>query len=129
MEGEKAMYGPALLRVFLGILFIIPGIGKLLDIGGPTGLLVGLGFPAPAFFAWVLALSEVIFGLSVLLGWKVKWTVWPLVIVLTVATLLVVIPNMNGNPVTLLFHLVGIAGLISLALTGPGAMAVSKEQM
>ena len=60
-----------------------------------------------------------------LVGWKVKYTVWPLVIVLAVATALVIIPS--GNPVNILFHLLGIAGLILVYLSGPGAMAVSKH--
>ena len=124
---NKEMYGHLVLRVFLGLLFIIPGVGKLLNPAMPVGMLTSLGFPAPTFFAWILLLSEIIFGLTVLLGFKVKYTVWPLVIVMVVATLIVVIPNMNGNPVNLLFHLTAIAGLVSLFLTGPGAMALGKN--
>ena len=128
MEGNKHMYGHALLRVFLWLLFIIPGIGKLLNPAGATGFLTSLGFPAPALFTWILLLCEIIFGLAVLIGLKVKYTVWPLVIILAIATIMVVIPSTTAMTVTnLLFHLVGLVGLISLALTGPGAMAVSKD--
>ena len=90
-------------------------------------MLTNLGFPAPAFFAWLLLLSELIFGISVLVGWKVKYTVWPLVIVMLVATWTVVIPNMEGSYVSLMFHLITAAGLVSIYLTGPGAMAVDKN--
>lgn len=126
MEYKNAEYGPAVLRVFLGLLFIVPGLGKLMDPTPITGMLGTLGFPAAGFFAWLLLLSEIVFGLAVLLGWKLEWTVWPLVLVLLVATVMVAIPNMNGNPVTVLFHLVGIAGLVSLSLTGPGKYAVGE---
>ncbi|MEM3113288.1 MAG: DoxX family protein [Candidatus Pacearchaeota archaeon] len=127
MNKEYAKFGPTLIRVFLGLLMLIPGISKLMNTEMPIGMLTNLGFPAPIFLAWVLLLSEIIFGVSVIIGWKVKYTIWPLVIVLTVATIFVVIPNMNGNPVNLLFHLSAIAGLISLFLTGPGALSLDKK--
>ena len=50
MEGKTHNYGLTLLRVVLGLLFIVPGVSKLLNPSGPTGMLTGLGFPAPAFF-------------------------------------------------------------------------------
>jgi putative oxidoreductase len=124
---EKSKYGPLLLRIAIGAIFLYTGIGKLLNPAGPTGMLQGLGFPAPAFFAWVLLLSEIIFGLSVLLGWKVRYTVWPLVLIMVIAIFAVVLPNANGNYLNALFHLLVIAGSISLFLTGPGAAAVDKN--
>ena len=127
MEYKNSKYGPTLLRVFIGVLFIIQGYFKLKNPSGPIGMLTNLGFPVPTFFAWVLLLSELIFGISVLIGWKVKYTVWPLVIVMLVATWTVVIPNMNGSYVNLMFHLITAAGLVSIYLTGPGAMAVEKN--
>ena len=123
---DKGMYGPLLLRVGIGLLFLNAGIGKLMNPAGPTGMLTGLGFPAPVVFAWILLLSEIIFGLAVLTGYKVKYTVWPLVLVMVVAGLAVAVPNANGNYTNTLFHLVTATGLISLALTGPGKYAVGK---
>lgn len=116
------------LRILLGLLFIIPGLGKLMDPAGIIGMLGGLGFPLPVFFGWLLLLSEIVFGLAVLVGYKVKWTAWPLVAVLAVATIIVHLPTLGTpmGPITVLFHLIGIAGLIVLASEGPGAWAVSK---
>ncbi|MEK6891212.1 MAG: DoxX family protein [Nanoarchaeota archaeon] len=119
-------YSPLIIRVFVGLLLLIPGIFKLMNPAGITGMLTGLGFPAPVLFAWILILIEIIFGAIVILGWKLKYTVWPLVVVLVVATITVVIPNMNGNPINLLFHLLGIASLISLTLTGPGMHSLDE---
>ena len=128
MENKNSHYGPTVLRVFLGLLFIVPGFMKLLNPAGPAGLLsnIALFAWAPSFWAWVLLLSEIVFGLAVVLGWKTKYTVWPLVVVLAVATIYFAIPNASNNSVSLLFHLVGIAGLISVYLTGPGALALNK---
>jgi len=123
-------YGPSVLRFALGPLFIIPGVMKFMNPGMIIGMLGQLGFPAPTFLGWLLLLSEIIFGAAVLVGWKVKYTVWPLVAVLAVATAFVHIPAMATNPaglVNVLFHLLGIAALINLHLTGSGKYAVSDE--
>ena len=128
MENNKG-YGLAILRIVAGLLFLLPGIMKLMDPAGITGMLTGLGFPAPSFLAWILLLSEIIFGASLIVGWKTKHATWPLVIVLLVATLTVALPGALENPmgwVNVLFHLVGIGALISIFLDGPGAWAVSK---
>ena len=128
MENNKG-HGLAILRIVAGLLFLLPGIMKLMDPAGITGMLTGLGFPAPSFLAWILLLSEIIFGASLIVGWKTKYTTWPLVIVLLVATLTVALPGALENPmgwVNVLFHLVGIGALISIFLDGPGAWAVSK---
>lgn len=123
-------YGPLVLRIGLGVLFIIPGFMKLMNPAMIIGMLGEIGFPAAAFFGWVLLLSEIIFGISVLIGWKVRYTTWPLSIILLVAAISVWIPMLGENPmapVVLLLHLTGIGGLVSLALSGAGAAAVDKE--
>ena len=128
METSKG-YSRAILRVITGILFLLPGIMKLMDPSGITGMLSGLGFPAPSFLAWILLLSEIIFGASLIVGWKTRYTTWPLVVVLLVATLTVAIAGALQNPagwINVLFHLLGIAALISIFSEGPGAWAASK---
>lgn len=128
MECNKG-YGLVILRVMAGILFLVPGVMKLMDPAGITGMLAGLGFPAASLLAWVLLLSEIIFGASLVVGWKTKYTAWPLVIVLVVATLTVALPAASESPmgwINVLFHLVGIGALITIALDGPGACAISK---
>jgi len=126
MDKKYAKYGPTILRIFLGFLFLVPGISKLMNPGGIISMLTGLGFPMATLLGWLVIISEVLLGLTLIIGWKVKYSVWPLVIILTVATIFVVLPNVGKNPINLLFHLQAIAGLISLYLTGPGAIALDK---
>ncbi|MBW2965395.1 DoxX family protein, partial [Candidatus Woesearchaeota archaeon] len=122
-------YGPTLVRVFAGLLLMLAGLFKLAGPSKVTGMLSGLGFPLPAFFAWLLILTEVLFGLAVLVGYKVKYTVWPLVIVMAVAIFSVTIPGTlkSGSPTNLMFHLLAIASLVSVYLTGPGPLALSRS--
>jgi putative oxidoreductase len=130
MEHKKcdcAQYAPTVLRVFLGLLFLIPGLSKLFNPSGIIGMLGGLGFPAASLFGWIVILVEVFFGLAILLGYRLKQTVWPLVIVMLVAMITVTIPSWLKNPASagsLLFHLLAIGGLVSLYFSGAGKYAI-----
>lgn len=127
-DSNNHMIGHTLLRVAIGLLFLIAGINKFNNPDMIIGMLSGLSFPAATFFGWLLILVEVIFGALVLIGYKVKYTAWPLAIVLAVAWILVAGPNSEGGILSnnSFFHLIGIAGCITIALTGPGKWAVSK---
>jgi putative oxidoreductase len=129
-ENHNAQYGATILRVILGLLFIVPGISKLMNPGMIAGMLGDLGFPAAAFFGWIVLLSEISFGAAVLLGYKVRYTVWPLVTILGVAILSVHLPKIFASPMGIInvtFHILGIGTLVSLYLTGAGALALDKE--
>jgi len=130
MEGKYNHYAPSVMRLVLGLLFIIPGFQKLANPEMIIGMLGNLGFPWPAVFGWILLLSEIVFGASVLMGLKVNYTVWPLMLILGVANITVHIPAwMNAEPMALisvLLHLLAMASLLSIYFTGSGAFAVKK---
>lgn len=73
--------------ILLGLLMLVPGLLKLLVMKPATvsGMLSGLGFPAPVFFAWVLIIFEIVSGIAILARWKLKYVVWAPVIILLVA--------------------------------------------
>ena|SRR3989344_8745106 len=123
---EKKGLSLALLRMALGLLFLVQGLGKLMNPAGITGMLSGLGFPIANVFAWILLLSEIIFGLSLVIGYKTKIAVWPLFIVLLVALILVVIPSIEvsnpGSYMGLGWHLIGLTGLMNIRAFGPGRL-------
>lgn len=122
------MYGHTLLRVIIGLLFLIMGYNKLINPSGIIGMLGNIGFPAATFFGWLLLLSELVFGALILIGYKVRYTAWPLAIILFVAVFTVVIPGEGASSASAFFHYISIAALISLAWTGPGEWAVSKTR-
>jgi len=123
-------YGHIALRVIIGLIFLIPGISKLMDPSGITGMLEGLGFPAASAIAWLLLLTEIIFGAALILGFRLKYTVWPLVAILIVAIAAVHIPNAQGAMgwVNVLWHALGIAVLLELYVMGPGAWFLGKKE-
>ena len=127
-EHNYHIIGHTLLRITIGLLFLVAGIKKFMAPDGVSGMLGGLGFPAPVFFAWILILAEVIFGALVLVGYKVKYTAWPLAVVLAIAWILVVVPSQQGiTSSNSFFHLIGIAGLLTIAWSGPGKLAMTKR--
>ena len=125
-NSNNHMIGHTLIRVVTGVLFLVMGIGKLMAPDGIIGMLGGIGFPAAAFFGWLLILVEIVFGALVLVGYKVKYTAWPIAAVLAIAWITVTVPTAGISSPNSFFHLLGIAAMITIALTGPGKWAVSK---
>lgn len=82
-------YVKTLNLVLLGLVMLLPGLMKLFVMkpSAVTAMLTGLGFPIPMFFAWILILSEIIFGIAILARWRLKYTVWPPIIILVIAGL------------------------------------------
>lgn len=92
-------------------------------------MVASMGFPSPLdiYFGFVVILSELIFGLTMIIGYNVKLSVVPLIIITIVAAVGIHIPNLDQGAmiiVILLFHMVTIAALIHIALTGPGPYAI-----
>jgi putative oxidoreductase len=67
-ENKYLDLAPLLLRIGVGIIFIISGWGKLNGIEGVEGFFGGLGIPLPGIMAWVVAIIEFVGGIMVLLG-------------------------------------------------------------
>ena len=118
------------IRILIGLMFLLIGIVKLTDVAGVSTFFGSLGIPASLFFAWVVALSETLFGLAVLIGYKIKYTAWPLVVIFVIAILLAILPNVgfnSGSISILFFHLTVIAALVHFAMNGAGSWAVDKK--
>src|SRR3989344_71576 len=97
-------YAGVVNRVLLGLLMLVSGLMKVFIIkpDNVTGMLSGIGFPAASFFAWVLILSEIVFGIAILAKWKLEYTVWPPIVIMIVAAF----TASWGNWPTVLMHLV-----------------------
>ena len=109
-------------RVLLGLAMLLPGLLKLFVMKPEAivGMLGGLGFPAATFFAWILILSEIVFGAAILLNWKLNYTTIPPAIILIVASFTVHWGNIPTDWSTLpavLVHL-GLASNYWLLGTG-----------
>ena len=76
--------------ILLGLTMLVPGILKLFVMkpAAITGMLSGMTLFAwaPSLWAWILILSEIVFGILILLKWNLKYTTIPPIIILLVAT-------------------------------------------
>lgn len=74
-------------RILLGLVMLVPGLIKLFQFtpSGVSGMLAGLGFPAPTVFAWILIIAEIVTGLAIIANWKMEYAVWPPIVILVVA--------------------------------------------
>lgn len=123
--------GLAILRVVVGVIFVVHGSPKLFGgVGGFAESLAGLGFPLPALFAWAGTLLEFFGGLALIAGLLVTPVALLLVVEMSLGILLVhaangfwvVGPGRNGVE----FNLLLIAALLALVLAGPGAAAIGR---
>ena len=105
-------------RILLALVMLVPAFFALF-IWKPAGVianLTGLGFPAPVFFAWLLIIVEVVFGLAVLFKWQLKYTVWPPIIILVVAAFTAWL----GNWIQIVLHLAVASNFWLLGFSGEG---------
>ena len=135
-------YGPAVLRVMVGITFIAHGAQKLFGIWGGAGLAgtgaafdsIGLspGFP----LAVLVALTEFGGGLLLLAGALTPYVTGALVLVMLGAMWKVHLPNgyfinwanTPGQGHGVEFNLLLIAAWICLAFTGPGPFSIDHRR-
>jgi putative oxidoreductase len=129
------------LRVMIGFGLAAHGYAKISR--GPdafASILTAIGVPAPGFMAWITSLLELLGGLSIMIGAFVAPLSVPLMLVMLVAMFSVHLQygfstvklkavtasgaefGMPGYEMNLLY----VAGLLTLALGGPGPASVDN---
>lgn len=70
MQGRQAVLGWTVVRVIFGVLIAAShGLPKVMDgVERHTNTVASLGFPFPALFAWLSALTELVGGLLIAAG-------------------------------------------------------------
>ncbi|MEX0944696.1 MAG: DoxX family protein [Balneolaceae bacterium] len=125
-QGEKNYNELALLllRIGVGVIFIVSGWGKLTGIEGVQGFFGNIGIPLPAIMAWVVAIVEFVGGIMVLLGAYARIPYLLLAIIMVVAVLTTKLDGgFSGARLELMLFLTSIA----LYLIGSGEYSIDKK--
>ncbi|MGH9512709.1 MAG: DoxX family protein [Terriglobales bacterium] len=120
-------WGLAILRIIVGIVFLMHGSQKLFTFGfhGVAGMFAHMGVPLPAVFAVVVTLVEFLGGIALILGLGTRVAAALLATDMTVAILLVHAKHgffAQGGGVELPLTL--LAASVCLMLAGSGALSV-----
>ena len=131
--GKYADAAPVILRVVVGLVFIIHGYGKLFGtmpgMDAWIGMLGSFGVPAPVFFGYLVAGIEFLGGIAVLIGLCTRLAALLLAAVMLVAIVLVHLPNGFYLPNGYEFALVLLGANLALALRGPGKILSLENKL
>lgn len=125
-------WGLAILRLVLGIVFLMHGWDKLFGAEGVAGVAAALGaegFPISGVLAWVVTLVEFFGGLLLLVGWLTRWVAGVLFFEMLVALAAVHLENeffvfQPAGEWGYEYNLVLLGGLGCLILAGGGKLAM-----
>lgn len=122
-----ADFAPLVLRLALGVIFVMHGYAKITGFGaaGVSKMLAGIGFPLPTMFAYILMYGEVITGIAIIVGVCTYFSALFQLIVAFVAGFFVHLPkgfSVSGGGYEFVM-LIGAAAL-ALVLTGPGKYSI-----
>ena len=117
-------------RIFMSIMFITSGIGKLVGFGPTVDHIAEKGVPLPEIAAVIAILIEVGGGLAVLFGWKTRWAALAYVVFLIVHNFW----TMEGaarmaNNINFMKNVTILGGFLLLYAFGPGKYSVDMMML
>ncbi|MEZ4103743.1 MAG: DoxX family protein [Candidatus Paceibacterota bacterium] len=118
------------IRVTVGIFFMVHGYKKFFGEGGLssfTDILAGIGFPAAATFAFLVAFAQLFGGLAIILGVLTRFSAFWLTLISVYGWITV-----KGLPGTTVYMgdlelMLSIGMTLALMLVGPGVISLSSK--
>jgi len=115
-------------RLFLSVIFLNSGIGKIFKFADTQQFMEAKGMPIAALFLVFAIILEVAGGLSVLLGYKAKWGALALIIFLIPTTL--IFHNQLSDQVQMIMFIKNVSilgGLFIVAGFGAGPLSFDNR--
>lgn len=111
-------WGVLIGRVFLGLVFLVPGIKFFMSPSIPQSIIEKCGFPLGGLLAWIVIVLLVLGGAMLMVGYRVSAASWALIAFLILATWFVHVAekDLNGT----LSNVAVIGGLMYVIAYGPG---------
>jgi putative oxidoreductase len=128
MGSKLQSYGLTILRVVVGIVFLVHGYQKLFKFGfhGVAGMFGHMGVPVPAFFAVVVTLVEFVGGILLIAGVATHVAAALIALDMIGAILTVHLKNGFFNPGGVEFPLTLLAAAVCLTIAGGGALSLKR---
>ncbi|MEM9136148.1 MAG: DoxX family protein [Cyanobacteria bacterium P01_F01_bin.42] len=121
-------YVPLAARICLCIIFIYSGIGKIFGFAGTAEMMAGRGLPIASVLLIFTIAFQLLGGLSLLLGYRVKIGATLLILFLIPATLVFHNPVADiGELNSFLKNLGLIGGLLMLISAGSGPLSLDSR--
>ncbi len=116
-------------RILMAVIFVAAGLGKFSNMTGTQHYMAAMGMPRAIVppLAFIAATIEVLGGLSLILGFKVRYAAIILFLFLIPVTIIFhVIPD---QPVHVMKNLAIMGGLLIVAAQGPGALSLDERRV
>jgi putative oxidoreductase len=127
LADKSSFVGPTLARLTLGVLFIGTGWGKLHALPDLIQFFTELHIPAPGFQARLVAMTELVGGLMLLLGLGARLASVPLLITMIVAILTAKRSQIDGLSTLLGFEEWSyLIMFLWIAVAGPGPLSLDR---
>lgn len=123
---------PLIARIFMGSLFLVAGIRKLMGIAGTVGYLTKLGFPAADMLVYLAIAIEIIGSILLIIGWRTRLVAWLMIAFVLVATFAAhrfwefEAAQMANQMNHFLKNFAVIGGLLMVIAFGPGRASVDR---
>lgn len=127
MDGLQKI-APLIARIFLAILFIMAGIGKLTGAEATAGYFGALGIPLPGISVYLVGLFELVGGIAIVAGYQTRIVALAFA-VFSIASAVLAHTNFADQTQMIMFMKnLGLAGgFLLLWVHGAGGMAVDKK--
>ena len=135
MENAKTYLAP-LGRLLMSSLFLWAGINKLMSPGGTAQYFAAVNVPVPEVAVWVVIIIEIVGGLAILLGYKIRWAAAVLAIFCLVTGIFVHLAAAMsaqdamaklGQMTNFYKNLVMAGGFLYVWAFGAGALSIEKD--
>jgi putative oxidoreductase len=131
-------YGATLLRLVLGIIYLMHGYYALTVLGpsGAAAYVQRLGLPLPVIGGWYLIIAHLAGGVLLIIGLWTRWAALAQIPIMVVALLLIHLKQgffmkgqgMTGAAAGYEFALLVFVATIAQVILGGGALAVTKDR-
>lgn len=119
---------PFIARILLCFIFFVAGISKITNFTGSQQYMTEYHVPLTSILLVIAILIEILCGLSLLLGFKVRWGSIILVIYMVIVTL--IFHTKFSDPIQFIMfqkNLAIIGGLLLIFHFGPGAISFDEK--